>query len=67
MWPRMTHSIYSEQQKSGGQLGVWVKAFGPVVNTESSEVHKRSAKTKNLSPNYKFQGLSLSTTILVRG
>ena len=38
---------------------------GPVGNPESSRVHKRSSKTINLSPNYKFLGLSLSTTSLV--
>ena len=38
---------------------------GPVGNPESSWVQIRSPKTTNQSPNYKFLGLSLSTTSLV--
>ena len=43
-------------------LRVWVIVSGPVGIPKSSWVNKRSPKTINLSPNYKFLGLFLSTT-----
>ena len=38
---------------------------GPVGHPDSFRVHERSPKTINQSTNYKFLGLSLSTTSLV--
>ena len=43
---------------------VWVVS-GPVGHPDSFRVHERSPKTINQSTNYKFLGLSLSTTSLV--
>ena len=62
------HEVVRQFQGEHNQrkvLRVWVIVIGPVGKSESSWVHKWSPKNKYKSPNYKFLGLSLSTTSLV--